>query len=81
MKIVTRSGVFETNSSSVHSYTCPIKSYSMKDSLKINTVVGQSLEYLWIQSQDDKEYFIYWLGDPVIKRQLEEENKKYDSET
>lgn len=26
MKIVTRSGVFETNSSSVHSYTCPIKS-------------------------------------------------------
>lgn len=47
----------------------------MKDSLKINTVVGQSLEYLWIQSQDDKEYFIYWLGDPVIKRQLEEENK------
>ena len=29
----------------------------------------------------DKEYFIYWLGDPVIKRQLEEENKKYDSET
>jgi hypothetical protein len=53
----------------------------MKDSLKINTVVGQSLEYLWIQSLDDKEYFIYWLGDPVIKRQLEEENKKYDSET
>ena len=53
----------------------------MKDSLKINTVVGQSLEYLWIQSQDDKEYFIYWLGDPVIKRQLEEENKKYDFET
>ena len=48
---------------------------------EINTVVGQSLEYLWIQSQDDKEYFIYWLGDPVIKRQLEEENKKYDSET
>lgn len=43
MKIVTRSRVFETNSSSVHSYTCPIKS--------------------------------------VIKRQLEEENKKYDSET
>lgn len=26
MKIVIRSGVFETNSSSVHSYTCPIKS-------------------------------------------------------
>lgn len=26
MKIVTCSGVFETNSSSVHSYTCPIKS-------------------------------------------------------
>mgnify|MGYP001035065745 FL=1 len=26
MKIVTRSGVFETNSSSVHSYTYPIKS-------------------------------------------------------
>ena len=25
MKIVTRSGVFETNSSSVHSYTAPIK--------------------------------------------------------
>ena len=25
MKIVTRSGVFETNSSSVHSYTYPIK--------------------------------------------------------
>jgi hypothetical protein len=53
----------------------------MKDSSKINTVVGQSLGYLWIQSLDDKEYFIYWLGDPVIKRQLEEENKKYDSET
>ena len=29
MKIVTRSGVFETNSSSVHSYTCPIKDSSL----------------------------------------------------
>ncbi len=68
MKQVIRNCVFETNSSSEHvlSHTCQ---------------VGQSLEYLWIQSQDDKEYFIYWLGDPVIKRHLEEENKKYDSET
>lgn len=33
MKIVTRSGVFETNSSSVHSYTAPlkIKRMSFKD--------------------------------------------------
>lgn len=29
MKIVTRSGVFETNSSSVHSYTAPIKTKRM----------------------------------------------------
>ena len=98
MKIVTRSGVFETNSSSVHSYTCPIKSErisfkgwarSKANKDKVVNIdfdwwideTGQSLEYLWIQSLDDKEYFIYWLGDPVIKRQLEEENKKYDSET
>lgn len=161
MKIVIRSGVFETNSSSVHSYTCPIKSERIsfkgwarskadKDKVvnidfdwwidetgdvspdnKLALVLSgipafwqnqedydryisyaevqenetykeiirrlelrsgyilnlnypneeQSLEYLWIQSLDDKEYFIYWLGDPVIKRHLEEENKKYDSET
>lgn len=120
MKIVTRSGVFETNSSSVHSYTCPIKSerisfkgwarskadkdkvvnidfdwyfdtfklefqFNDKDEIFIGTVHSfdtsdelekDEVEYLWIQSLDDKEYFIYWLGDPVIKRQLEEENKK-----
>lgn len=36
MKIVTRSGVFETNSSSVHSYTYPIKSERI--SLKVGLV-------------------------------------------
>lgn len=60
MKIVTRSGVFETNSSSVHSYTAPIKikRMSFKD---------------WARSKANK--------DKVVKRHLEEENKKYDSET
>lgn len=78
MKIVIRSGVFETNSSSVHSYTGPIKSerISFKD---------------WARSKADKDKVVnidfgWWIdetGDvsPVIKRQLEEENKKYDSET
>jgi hypothetical protein len=53
-----------------------VHSFDTSDELEKDEV-----EYLWIQSLDDKEYFIYWLGDPVIKRQLEEENKKYDSET
>jgi hypothetical protein len=55
MKIVTRSGVFETNSSSVHSYTCPIKSerISFKD---------------WARSKADKDKvvnidFDWWIDE------------------
>lgn len=33
-----------------------------------NEYDDDEVEYLWIQSQDDKDYFIYWLGDPIIKR-------------
>lgn len=70
MKIVTRSGVFETNSSSVHSYTAPIKikRMSFKD---------------WARSKANKDKVVNIDFDwcPVIKRHLEEENKKYDSET
>ena len=55
-----------------------VHSYDTSDELQKDEV-----EYLWIQSLEDKDYFIYWLGDPIIKRQLEIEhqNKKHDSET
>ena len=58
MKIVTRSGVFETNSSSVHSYTCPIKSerISFKDWARSkadkNKVVNIDFDW-WIDETGD----------------------------
>lgn len=54
MKIVTRSGVFETNSSSVHSYTRPIKDSSLSfddwahSNADKNKVVNIDLDW-WIE--------------------------------
>lgn len=55
MKIVTRSGVFETNSSSVHSYTYPIKSerISFKGwARSLTTRIFVTMMNIWVRERN-----------------------------
>lgn len=81
MKIVTRSGVFETNSSSVHSYTRPIKDSSLSfddwahSSADKNKVVNIDLDW-WIEEtgnvSPDNKLALVLAGIPAFWQNTEE---------